>query len=596
MSDEERARTRAINRLYSSFKARDAQTSLDQYSWIVNNAPGEKLPLQCYNGLLKALATEGSSAQCEAVLADMEAVGVSLTEASYSALVQAHVNSGQLSEAARVLERLRRENIEPRLRTYAPLITALCEKRRAVEARSLWREMTTDYDVVPTEDMFSAMLESLAASASEPEPTPSRDFFISEFCSVLREMEHSLDGMPANKLEEIHEAVASSWSSATCAAGEGRIRAEFVTLDPADGSCSLTGVERLPSPGLDAAERRKVRSRLLDVAAAASRRQFEELDRFANWLDDHPWRFTAVVDGPNVAYYNQNFEGGCFSVAQLKKVVQTLEDLGHIVLVVMPAKYCESVIPNHSKRPRRLRNDTGDANKHEALMTTVHRNSTFNSSLGGGGGGTPKQTLSDEDQEALSVWASRGALYSVPRGCHDDMYWMLATVAGAAPIAVTNDRIRDHWHKLVGSRQHKRWSRAKIVRFDLTLDRTKPIQEDPAAAEQPDHAWIDENTKAHLSFPPNLARQVHRTSLPTASSISTVTAWHIPDTEGSDKWLCLRVTHNGEADDRDVRSGGAKEHKATKDHHQDIESMPTSPGNVLSHRSPPLAATRGNDA
>ena len=64
--------------------------------------------------------------------------------------------------------------------------------------------------------------------------------------------------------------------------------------------------------------------------------------RFSGWLADHPWRFTAVIDGPNVAYFNQNFDEGKFDVLQLAKLVEHLESLGHRVLVILPAKYCES--------------------------------------------------------------------------------------------------------------------------------------------------------------------------------------------------------------------------------------------------------------
>ena len=54
--------------------------------------------------------------------------------------------------------------------------------------------------------------------------------------------------------------------------------------------------------------------------------------------------------------------------------------------------------------------------------------------------------------------------------CHDDFFWMMATVAAenkdgdAQTRMVTNDRMRDHWHKLLGKRPFLRWSSSQIIR------------------------------------------------------------------------------------------------------------------------------------
>ncbi|KAJ8602932.1 hypothetical protein CTAYLR_001506 [Chrysophaeum taylorii] len=486
LTGAERARAAAIKELYVSFKAGDMRGALAQYGSIVTAAPCAKLPLSCYNGLLMALASNGERDRCESVLADMEAAGVARNEASYSALVHAHVAAGALEDAVRALSRLRRD-VAPRLRTYAPLVKALCRERRVVEARSLWREMRADA-IEPTDELFVAMLEALAAESC-----------VGELCELLSEMREAVDWLDVCSLEAIRAALA------THTAG-GRLRADFVHLR--EGSpCPLTNIQSLPAPSLDAAERRRLRDSIF--GAVASPRQLDELVKFVAWLDDHP-TFTAVVDGPNVAYFNQNYDGGGFNVSQLGSVVSSLERNGHVVLVVMPAKYCERHVPNHAKQPR----------------TTRMRASS------------PRQELSDADREILASWAAAGSLYAVPRGCHDDMYWMVATVAGAAPIAVTNDRIRDHWHKLVGEREYRRWQSAKVANFGIEI--------------------MNNDTRdvaVHLRFPPTLARQIHATLLPDPPA----TAWHIPDAAGSDRWLCVRVAARGSSLDDDARA---------VDHHQ----------------------------
>ncbi len=49
--------------------------------------------------------------------------------------------------------------------------------------------------------------------------------------------------------------------------------------------------------------------------------------------------FTAIVDGANVAYYMQNFEGGRFNFHQLQFMVEALEKMGETPLVIVPYKY-----------------------------------------------------------------------------------------------------------------------------------------------------------------------------------------------------------------------------------------------------------------
>ena len=92
----------------------------------------------------------------------------------------------------------------------------------------------------------------------------------------------------------------------------------------------------------------------------------------------------------------------------------------------------EKQVPNHSKRPKTNHPRPGSVSAR-------------------------KLELSTEERGLIRAWADRGALYSVPRGCHDDMYWILATVVGDPGVfAVTNDQGRDHWHKLFNERDYRR--------------------------------------------------------------------------------------------------------------------------------------------
>ncbi len=49
--------------------------------------------------------------------------------------------------------------------------------------------------------------------------------------------------------------------------------------------------------------------------------------------------FTAIVDGANIAYYMQNFQGGSFNFYQLQFMVEALEKMNEKPLVILPYKY-----------------------------------------------------------------------------------------------------------------------------------------------------------------------------------------------------------------------------------------------------------------
>ena len=196
---------------------------------------------------------------------------------------------------------------------------------------------------------------------------------------------------------------------------------------------------QLPGAGLTTTELKSVRQGLMDAASSSSERDMNELKKFDGFVRDHPWRFTCVVYGPNVAYLNQNYAGGRFRPLQIKQVVDVLEARGHRVLVTLPAKYCEAVVPNHSKFATPLPSQDAE------------------------------QALDEEEIELLERWRMRGMLYAVPRACHDDLYWILGTTYNC--LAVSNDRARDHWTGVFDSEaQYRRWSRAAVASVAISPD------------------------------------------------------------------------------------------------------------------------------
>jgi hypothetical protein len=165
--------------------------------------------------------------------------------------------------------------------------------------------------------------------------------------------------------------------------------------------------------------------------------------------------FTAIVDGPNVAYYMQNFEHGTFNFHQLQFMVGALEKMQENVLVVMPQKYTK--------------------------QTFVVSNAS----------GTTRQRLTKKDIAIRDEMIASGKIYVVPSGLLDDYFWMFASVSeqlksskgknlfvppgnpdgrwpGIRPMLVSNDKMRDHKLSLLEPRLFRRWYSNFIVNFTFS--------------------------------------------------------------------------------------------------------------------------------
>ena len=70
-----------------------------------------------------------------------------------------------------------------------------------------------------------------------------------------------------------------------------------------------------------------------------------DLEAFSAWLDARP-AFDVLLDGPNIAYHNQNYEGGRFRFGQIAAMVALLRSRSERVLVMLPQAYVQAQIPN----------------------------------------------------------------------------------------------------------------------------------------------------------------------------------------------------------------------------------------------------------
>jgi hypothetical protein len=196
-----------------------------------------------------------------------------------------------------------------------------------------------------------------------------------------------------------------------------------------------------------------------------------------------PPDYTVIVDGPNVAYARQNFVGGCFSFHQIDLVVAGLRAEGERVLLVLPHKYTQAVVPNHARY-----NGAGPCAQHEVTA---------------------------EERALLDRWTAEGILVVTPVGANDDWYWMLGSVCrdDAPARVVSNDQMRDHRLALLEPRPFLRWKTSQLVRFNLSH------------AYEPDRLAAGEITppEFQLRRPPAYSPEIQRSVAADGRRV-----WHIP--------------------------------------------------------------------
>jgi len=247
------------------------------------------------------------------------------SEGAYSCLLRAQLGSGDLDRALVTFRRMLQRGIAPRGRNASPVLHALCAAGRQVDAMRFSGRLVRHGLVLSQEDHAALLL--LHGSRASPRQLRR------QLDRLLRE--HSTPGAEtAAAIEAAVAAVGGSAAATRVAVGH-------------DGRCPCCG-GGLQLLTLPEEQREQVRSVLLSRAhQRLGSRGSDRLRRFSRWLEGQP-AFDFVVDGPNVGYANQNFEGGRFSFAQVAEVVSMLQRAGKRVLLILPAKYARDVVPNHT--------------------------------------------------------------------------------------------------------------------------------------------------------------------------------------------------------------------------------------------------------
>ncbi len=420
------------------------------------------------------------------------------TESSISLRVKAFAAKGDAKTAQELLEAFKKtigddvNNKEAiRLRTYLPILKQYCEAKDIGAALAVFKQMQSTSTVILEPENYVLLLASIAENgyfcnnstpiegalglglnhASGPELF---DELVSEMANDVLEISSAsasrlhnalaigFKDRPENNLKEMHPLASMPISRQPAQSNE--VVACRISLDRSSGICPVTQAQQRLLV-LEPSQRRQLHDDLLKL----SREQFakfagkredeteeraaEELQKFSDWLDERDGEpFTAILDGANIGYYMQSFDKGRFNYHQIKFMVETLEEKGENVLVVIPNKY-----------------------GHNSFYTSKSQH----------------QQLDAEERSIMNDLLRRKKLYKVPPRCLDDFYWMLASVSdqvcsrkevdlsvpnddpsgrwpGVRPVLISNDQMRDHKWELLEPRLFRRWYGCHIVNYNFT--------------------------------------------------------------------------------------------------------------------------------
>ncbi|CBJ30158.1 conserved unknown protein [Ectocarpus siliculosus] len=273
--------------------------------------------------LVQLLAAEGMLEEAEEQFADMLKYGMLPSESCATMVIRLRVQRGKLAEAMEVLAMMegreyQKKFCRPRFRSYQPVICELLRRGEMDGVMQLWKHMEW-HSIRPKESFLLDLIEGIAKNHQ----VSSRD-------SLAQLADHLLDGMSKTLIYPSAPTVKTlveGWNAKWTDVSE-------------QGTCTTCG-EMLQGTRLTPEDRARMRSSIVRIAAQNGAREVQRLSWFANWfcsLEDPP---TAIIDGPNVGFMNQNFKEGGFSLTQVDWLAEHLKSKGERVLITMPWYYCK---------------------------------------------------------------------------------------------------------------------------------------------------------------------------------------------------------------------------------------------------------------
>ncbi|CAM9856181.1 unnamed protein product [Scytosiphon promiscuus] len=389
-------------------------------------------------------------------------------------VIRVRVETGKLAEAMEVLAMMEGSEYQqkfhrPRFRSYQPVICELLRRGDVDAVLQLWKHMQW-HKILPKESFLLDLFEGMASNNENG---------LHDANSITQLADNFLDGVSKTLIytsTPMVKALLEGWKAKWTDVSDQEI-------------CNNCG-EKLQGMGLSAEDQARMRSSIVHIAAQNGAPEVQRLSWFANWFDSLEDPPTAIIDGPNVAYMDQNFKEGGFMLTQVDWLAEHLHAQGERVMITMPWFYC--IDDDFQQRKRKSRKTP------------------------------PKRRWTTAESEMLKKWVDNDWLLIV-EGL-DDLYWMYATVARSDvdTVVVTNDLMRDHRDFFPGTREFVRWKRSHLVSFAFGWQKDGPLawanggQPDdevppPEIKLRPGASWKEvQRTGSHWHLPVRISRNARR--------------------------------------------------------------------------------------
>ncbi|POM67129.1 membrane protein [Phytophthora palmivora] len=367
-------------------------------------------------------------------------LGQSLNEAVFGSVIKLHLAGGDTEAAWKLINRLRQavrgqEGKEPpkiHFRTVSPLLEHECRHGQFLSAYSRWQQLK-QHDVEWTSAMEDVLVQMVIACVKNDEQQ------LNEYTEMLESEtgEAHFHAQMASLLHDLQltcrEISPPNAQRLLQAFRDAKYKVETVPSDiHMKPRCPCCG-HALKKQGMSELERghmlAAIESRCSKVAPEKTVKEF--LDPFRDWLMLRHENFKLqvlagnvkggrplhyVLDGPNIAYINQNFEAGTYRLDQVDAVAKELQAQGHFVSITMPTAYLAD------KFIVRLRNKHFRAMRRQGKFVTRERTA--------------------KEKAILARWKDEDMIFSCRTDfLSDDLFWLYASVLmGREGHVVTNDQ------------------------------------------------------------------------------------------------------------------------------------------------------------
>ncbi|TMW64794.1 hypothetical protein Poli38472_008961 [Pythium oligandrum] len=238
-----------------------------------------------------------------------------IDETMYSALIKICAKSKNLDDCRNLLISMEEAKIEPRLRTYSSLLSAYSEEGNLEQA--LWvHEQLRKHALEPTESEYVALFRACVSTGNAD-----------QFYMLLNEYIDAIEQPGAPAWEVFKE-----WFASDAAKVHGRGWKCSVGSVSDQGISSVNG-DQLISLELPEEDASALLAKIESLVRTDEKR-IEQWAEFKAWLDEHG-PFEILIDAANVGYFAQNYSGGGFSYKQIESMYRHYEAQGKKTLIVL---------------------------------------------------------------------------------------------------------------------------------------------------------------------------------------------------------------------------------------------------------------------